>query len=237
MGPEIPNSMDVSLTDKEKARGVDSINKLDAGALFVLKSRGWFGGILCLLVDTVATIYSYNLLSLVLEHYADIGQRQLRSAQLLFLSIFNNMKPEYKKSSSNANKLDVTMPSINNYSSAFDFSNLMDSLQVVDNVQKKIQDKLERRRNDERKMLSKALNAIEKKQKDWQLSLGWIKKKEAVEKMRQMYRHRQIKNLARNPSGQAKRNSRFRLSMLEKILKRREALMCEFNKLRGVYGM
>lgn len=35
-------------------------------------------GIPCLLVAAVVTFYSYNLLSLVLEHYADIGQRQLR---------------------------------------------------------------------------------------------------------------------------------------------------------------
>ncbi|KAG6758576.1 hypothetical protein POTOM_038935 [Populus tomentosa] len=35
-------------------------------------------GIICLLVAAVVTLYSYNLLSLVLEHYADIGQRQLR---------------------------------------------------------------------------------------------------------------------------------------------------------------
>ncbi|XP_075643593.1 GABA transporter 1-like isoform X2 [Castanea sativa] len=39
--------------------------ELDAGALFVLKSRG-------------VTFYSYNLLSLVLEHHAQLGQRQLR---------------------------------------------------------------------------------------------------------------------------------------------------------------
>ncbi|GAV78136.1 Aa_trans domain-containing protein, partial [Cephalotus follicularis] len=81
--------------------------KLDAGAMFVLKSRGswlhcgyhlttsivapallslpyalslmgWFAGMLCLVVAALVTFYSYNLLSLVLEHHAQLGQRQLR---------------------------------------------------------------------------------------------------------------------------------------------------------------
>ncbi|KAI5648483.1 hypothetical protein M9H77_34488 [Catharanthus roseus] len=81
--------------------------ELDAGALFVLKSKGswlhcgyhlttaivapallslpfamsllgWEGGVLCLFMGGMVTFYSYNLLSLVLEHYDQIGKRQLR---------------------------------------------------------------------------------------------------------------------------------------------------------------
>ncbi|KVI07495.1 Amino acid transporter, transmembrane [Cynara cardunculus var. scolymus] len=66
--------------------------KLDAGALFVLKSRapallslpfalallGWESGVMVLVLAGVVTFYSYNLLSLVLEHYAYLGRRQLR---------------------------------------------------------------------------------------------------------------------------------------------------------------
>ncbi|KAK9123986.1 hypothetical protein Sjap_013588 [Stephania japonica] len=80
---------------------------LDAGALFVLKSKGswwhcgyhlttsivapallslplafaglgWEAGVLCLVVGALVTFYSYNLLSLVLEHHAQLGKRQLR---------------------------------------------------------------------------------------------------------------------------------------------------------------
>ncbi|KAK9158783.1 hypothetical protein Scep_005357 [Stephania cephalantha] len=80
---------------------------LDAGALFVLKSKGswwhcgyhlttsivapallslplafaglgWEAGVLCLVVGALVTFYSYNLLSLVLEHHAQLGMRQLR---------------------------------------------------------------------------------------------------------------------------------------------------------------
>ncbi|XP_073118372.1 GABA transporter 1 isoform X2 [Elaeis guineensis] len=83
------------------------IQKLDAGALFVLKSKGswlhcgyhlttsivapallslpfafaslgWAPGVLCLTIGAAVTFYSYNLLSLVLEHQAQLGRRQLR---------------------------------------------------------------------------------------------------------------------------------------------------------------
>nr|DAD24212.1 TPA_asm: hypothetical protein HUJ06_025675 [Nelumbo nucifera] len=79
---------------------------LDTGALFVLKSRGswvhygyhlttsivaptllsllfvfallgWVAGVFCLTIGAIATFYSYNLLSLVLEHHEQLGQRQL----------------------------------------------------------------------------------------------------------------------------------------------------------------
>jgi amino acid permease len=39
---------------------------------------GWFPGVLCLILAALITFYSYNLLSLVLEHHAQIGRRQLR---------------------------------------------------------------------------------------------------------------------------------------------------------------
>ncbi|XP_062170912.1 GABA transporter 1 [Alnus glutinosa] len=80
---------------------------LDAGALFVLKSKGswvhsgyhlttsivappllslpyaftflgWAGGVLCLVIGGLVTFYSYNLISLVLEHHAQLGHRHLR---------------------------------------------------------------------------------------------------------------------------------------------------------------
>nr|KJB35307.1 hypothetical protein B456_006G108800 [Gossypium raimondii] len=81
--------------------------QLDAGALFVLKSKGswlhcgyhlttsivaptllslpfaftflgWAVGIISLVVGALVTFYSYNLLSLVLEHHAQLGRRHLR---------------------------------------------------------------------------------------------------------------------------------------------------------------
>ncbi|KAJ4978085.1 hypothetical protein NE237_008865 [Protea cynaroides] len=82
-------------------------DSLDAGALFVLKSKGswlhcgyhlttaivappvlslpyaiaslgWIGGVVFLMVATMGTFYSYNLVSLVLEHHAQKGKRLLR---------------------------------------------------------------------------------------------------------------------------------------------------------------
>ncbi|MQL92549.1 hypothetical protein Taro_025184 [Colocasia esculenta] len=87
--------------------GPPSPEKLDAGALFVLKSKGswlhcgyhlttsivapallslpfavaslgWAAGLLCLAVGAVVTFYSYTLLSLVLERHAALGRRHLR---------------------------------------------------------------------------------------------------------------------------------------------------------------
>lgn len=81
--------------------------ELDAGALFVLKSKGswlhcgyhltnsivcppllslpyaltflgWETGILCLAIAALVTFYSYNSISLVLEHHAQSGRRHLR---------------------------------------------------------------------------------------------------------------------------------------------------------------
>ncbi|XP_028776913.1 GABA transporter 1-like isoform X3 [Neltuma alba] len=84
---------------------------VDAGALFVLKSKGswvhcgyhlttsivappllslpyaftflgWTGGLICLVVAGLVTFYNYNLLSLVLEHHAQHGHRLLRFRDL-----------------------------------------------------------------------------------------------------------------------------------------------------------
>ncbi|CAN1252509.1 GABA transporter 1 [Linum perenne] len=83
------------------------VAELDAGALFVLKSKGswahcgyhlttsivappllslpfaftllgWGGGVVCLVVAAAVTFYNYNLLSLVLEHHAHLGNRLFR---------------------------------------------------------------------------------------------------------------------------------------------------------------
>jgi len=39
---------------------------------------GWTAGILSLVIGALVTFYSYNLISRVLEHYAQDGKRQLR---------------------------------------------------------------------------------------------------------------------------------------------------------------
>lgn len=94
--------------DKVSQQGADhQLKDLDAGALFVLKSKGswlhcgyhlttsivappllslpfaftflgWAAGVAFLLIGALVTFYSYNLLSLVLEHHAQKGNRQLR---------------------------------------------------------------------------------------------------------------------------------------------------------------
>ncbi|XWS56339.1 hypothetical protein CRYUN_Cryun09bG0077500 [Craigia yunnanensis] len=105
MGTLFPTSMNVS--EREMEGESNPPEKLDAGALFVLKSRGswlhcgyhlttsivapallslpyalsligWFAGMLSLTVAALVTFYAYNLLSLVLEYHAQLGQRQLR---------------------------------------------------------------------------------------------------------------------------------------------------------------
>ncbi|XP_076922058.1 GABA transporter 1-like [Bidens hawaiensis] len=86
---------------------------LDAGALFVLKSKGswwhsgyhlttsivappllslpfafaslgWTAGVLSLVIGAVVTFYSYNLISLVLEHKAELGHRHLRFRDMAY---------------------------------------------------------------------------------------------------------------------------------------------------------
>ncbi|KAL3580942.1 hypothetical protein D5086_018777 [Populus alba] len=93
---------------KVSQQGADhQLKELDAGALFVLKSKGswlhcgyhlttsivappllslpfaftflgWAAGVAFLVIGALVTFYSYNLLSLVLEHHAQKGNRQLR---------------------------------------------------------------------------------------------------------------------------------------------------------------
>ncbi|CAI9289948.1 unnamed protein product [Lactuca saligna] len=87
--------------------------QLDAGALFVLKSKGswwhsgfhlttsivappllslpfafaslgWTAGVLSLVVGAIVTFYSYNLISLVLEHHAELGNRHLRFRDMAY---------------------------------------------------------------------------------------------------------------------------------------------------------
>lgn len=45
---------------------------------YAFASLGWASGIMCLVVGAVVTFYSYNLISLVLEHHAELGHRHLR---------------------------------------------------------------------------------------------------------------------------------------------------------------
>ena len=45
---------------------------------FALSLLGWVGGVFFLTMTALVTFYSYNLLSVVLEHHAQLGQRQLR---------------------------------------------------------------------------------------------------------------------------------------------------------------
>ncbi|XP_050140478.1 GABA transporter 1-like isoform X2 [Malus sylvestris] len=99
--------VDDAKVGREEADHDHEQKQLDAGALFVLKSKGswvhcgyhlttsivapallslpyaftflgWAGGILCLVIGALVTFYSYNLISLVLEHYAQLGHRHLR---------------------------------------------------------------------------------------------------------------------------------------------------------------
>ncbi|OMO59569.1 Amino acid transporter, transmembrane [Corchorus olitorius] len=106
MGTVVANSIELSSANKENSI-VQSPEELDAGALFVLKSRGswlhcgyhlttsivgpvifsfpfalsllgWVPGLLITAVQAMVTFYSYNLLSVVLEHHAQFGKRQLR---------------------------------------------------------------------------------------------------------------------------------------------------------------
>ncbi|CAL5404258.1 unnamed protein product [Camellia sinensis] len=105
MASVAPNSGDVPETYGEN--GINTPKELDAGVLFVLKSRGsslhcgyhlttaivapallslpfafgllgWVGGVVCLTMAALVTFYSYNLLCLVLDHHAQLGKRQLR---------------------------------------------------------------------------------------------------------------------------------------------------------------
>ncbi|KAH7542051.1 hypothetical protein FEM48_Zijuj02G0032400 [Ziziphus jujuba var. spinosa] len=107
MGSLQPPTSAAQTYEKEVAKEEDHHHHQDAGALFVLKSKGswvhcgyhlttsivappllslpyaftflgWTGGILCLVIGTLVTFHSYNLISLVLEHHAELGHRHLR---------------------------------------------------------------------------------------------------------------------------------------------------------------
>ncbi|KAK2457502.1 GABA transporter [Trifolium repens] len=111
MGTAAQSSSEIYTSDSEKGFAISNhsstSSELDAGAKFVLVSRGswlhcgyhlttsivgpviltlpfsftllgWFGGIIWLVLAGVITFYSYNLLSIVLEHHAQLGRRQLR---------------------------------------------------------------------------------------------------------------------------------------------------------------
>ncbi|XP_043687132.1 GABA transporter 1-like [Telopea speciosissima] len=109
MGTLHPNSSDEKGCDPLPMAQTHEPNKnsLDAGALFVLKSKGswlhcgyhmttsivappvltipfavaslgWIGGVVFLMIAAMVTFYSYNLVSLVLEHHAHKGKRFLR---------------------------------------------------------------------------------------------------------------------------------------------------------------
>ncbi|XWS66280.1 hypothetical protein CRYUN_Cryun05aG0185900 [Craigia yunnanensis] len=74
MGVAVPNSIDLSSTDKENGV-VQSPEEPDAGALFAGHRAP---GVLITTLQALVTFYSYNLLSVVLEHHAQLGKRQLR---------------------------------------------------------------------------------------------------------------------------------------------------------------
>ncbi|XP_023551527.1 GABA transporter 1-like isoform X1 [Cucurbita pepo subsp. pepo] len=108
MGAKTPTSVDTMAKEKENGDGQVQVTvDLDAGALFVLKSRGswwhcgyhlttsivapsllslpfafkmlgWVGGSVGLAFCGLVTFYAYHLLSLVLEHHAMNGSRLLR---------------------------------------------------------------------------------------------------------------------------------------------------------------
>ncbi|CAK8576307.1 unnamed protein product [Lathyrus sativus] len=94
-------------SEKQNTLHIQHQKDVDAGALFVLKSKGswvhcgyhlttsivaapllslpyaftflgWTAGIFFLVIAAMVTFYSYNILSLVLEHQAKLGNRQLR---------------------------------------------------------------------------------------------------------------------------------------------------------------
>ncbi|KAM7257259.1 hypothetical protein ACFE04_013000 [Oxalis oulophora] len=102
-----------SNNDNTSASKEEQLEELDAGALFVLESKGswvhcgyhlttsivapallslpyafgflgWIGGMVCLIVGALVTFYSYNLLSLVLEHQAHSGTRHLRFRDMAY---------------------------------------------------------------------------------------------------------------------------------------------------------
>lgn len=108
MDTQLPTSTTVQEAENHNAsQHLHHQKDVDAGTLFVLKSKGswkhcgyhlttsivapsllslpyaftflgWEAGIFCLVIGALVSFYSYNLLSLVLEHQAHLGNRQFR---------------------------------------------------------------------------------------------------------------------------------------------------------------
>ncbi|KAJ0663163.1 putative amino acid transporter, transmembrane domain-containing protein [Helianthus annuus] len=57
---------------------------------FAFASLGWTAGVLSLVIGALVTFYSYNLISLVLEHHAELGHRHLRFRDMAY-DILGNM--------------------------------------------------------------------------------------------------------------------------------------------------
>ncbi|KAF3336221.1 GABA transporter 1-like protein [Carex littledalei] len=98
---------EMNMSSSASANHHNNKTNLDAGALFVLQSKGswihcgyhmttaivapallslpfafaslgWAAGVVCLVLGAAVSFYSYNLISHVLQHHAQIGRRQLR---------------------------------------------------------------------------------------------------------------------------------------------------------------
>ncbi|XP_027347283.1 GABA transporter 1-like isoform X1 [Abrus precatorius] len=107
MGTLLPTLSNETSENPNALQHIPNQKDVDAGALFVLKSKGswmhcgyhlttsivappllslpyaftflgWTVGIFCLVIGALVTFYSYNLISRVLEHHAQLGNRQLR---------------------------------------------------------------------------------------------------------------------------------------------------------------
>ncbi|KAL7084872.1 hypothetical protein ACP275_14G248700 [Erythranthe tilingii] len=86
--PELPHELDAGAQFVLKSRGswIHSGYHLTTSIVappllslpFAFASLGWTAGIVSLVIGAVVTFYSYNLLSLVLEHNALLGHRHLR---------------------------------------------------------------------------------------------------------------------------------------------------------------
>ncbi|XP_044504666.1 GABA transporter 1-like [Mangifera indica] len=113
MGTVRPSSITEASKISQEAHDGHNQKELDAGALFVLKSKGswihcgyhlttsivappllslpyaftflgWTAGTLSLVIGALVTFYSYNLISLVLEHHAQLGHRHLRFRDMAY---------------------------------------------------------------------------------------------------------------------------------------------------------
>ncbi|KAJ6943620.1 Gaba transporter like [Populus alba x Populus x berolinensis] len=60
----------------------DSQREVDAGAVFVLESKGWALGFFCLTVMGMVTFYAYYLMSKVLDYCEKDGRRHIRFREL-----------------------------------------------------------------------------------------------------------------------------------------------------------